>query len=174
MSLYDSKTFDRYFRGGVGRNDFPSILGSIAHLLTDKEIGGIISGCWCAPEYPVQHLGKREWIRLFKHAGFVDGDGPADRPADPVRLWRGCINVGAYGAAGMSWTADRDKAQWFADRCTWQSLGLFGVQVSGDVLEAVVQPEALLAQISSRSESEYVINPYMRSKIAHVSTELAA
>ncbi len=90
------------------------------------------------------------WVDLFDEAGYtVDGQS-APRPTQPVTLYRGCHHDRRFG---MSWTADLERARWFADR----DLGLG----PGLVYVTTADPKSLLAFIGDghRRESEYVVDP---------------
>lgn len=76
---------------------------------------------------------QRDWMALWKRAGYSDDGRPAERPDSPVRLWRGSTR-------GLrrrwSWTDDSDRARWFADR-----VSLLGIDV-GSVWTVLAPPAA--------------------------------
>lgn len=107
---------------------------------------------WVATEYPEQNGGTERWQGLWESLGFIDDDGPAVRPAEPLRLYRGVgdereVEEGPYG---MSWTDDLDQAQWFAERFSYG-------QGEGMILVADVEPERLYAHFTERMESEWLV-----------------
>lgn len=67
---------------------------------------------------------------------------------DPIPVYRGCW---AGNAAGWSYTVDREKAKWFANRCAMDGQPL--------LLEGSVAKADVLAYLYSRGESELVIPP---------------
>ncbi len=121
--------------------------------LTRGELRTVIGDVWSA-EWPAAALGQREWISLFRTAGFVADDG-RQVPAEPMKVYRGST----WGRRrGMSWTEDRARAEWFAARWNARETG------AGLVFETTVQPEAVLALIGiegGRDEAEVVVDPAM-------------
>lgn len=82
-------------------------------------------------------------------AGFTVDGSPAQRPNQPVTLWRGIV---PRLRRRMSWTSDCLLAQKFA-------LEGFRERPKGFVYQTSAPPEALLCvNHASRRESEYVIN----------------
>jgi hypothetical protein len=91
-------------------------------------------------------LRRKEWLQIFRAAGYQDGEQPA-KPPDSVTLWRGGVR-----RTGMSWTADRDLAVWFQRRFDREQGRLWTVTVG---------PDRLLARYHEdyRNEDEYVVDP---------------
>ena len=56
---------------------------------------------------------------------------------------------GSEYKCGMSWTLDRSKAEWFADR----------FNTDGKVFELVINKSSTYGYFSDRGESEIVVNP---------------
>jgi hypothetical protein len=158
MTIYS----DRWdYASRLGRNELPWWLLEAEPGLTDEEMADVIADCWTGPEFPEQTIKPRNWVRMFRRAGYVHDDKPAAPPTEPVRLYRGCA---AWRWRGMAWTEDRAKAEWFAARVArWSPDG------EVVVAEALVQPVALLVQIDERSEAEYVFNTAMTSKVRIIS-----
>lgn len=104
---------------------------------------------WMLTEVPSQ-IPRRQLVRMFEQAGWctdvTDGDVPSPRPDIPLTLYRG-VHLKRL-AKGLSWTTDPSKAEWFARR----------FEHGGHVYETTVQPEHLLARLTARGESEYVVN----------------
>lgn len=92
-------------------------------------------------------LSLAQWRSLFTQAGYAQDGVPADRPAEPVRLYRGATVEGKHG---MSWTSSLDTAKFFA-------IPTLGDE--GTIWTAVFEPEHLLARITARGEHEYVVDP---------------
>lgn len=151
----------------AGRNDWPALLARAALIdadpLDEAELPYAITRAWLAAEWPLRCLDAFTWLTLFECAGaevaslhyISDDDGDDDERVfmapkaelpDPMTLWRGAM---PDGAAGMSWTEDRSRAQWFARR--------FGD--GPQVYRADIHPDFVLAQIRGRGEAEYVIHP---------------
>jgi len=70
----------------------------------------------------------------------------------PFTLYRGVGGVGrARRIRGLSWTANRDRAEWFASRAS-----LFRLKDAA-VYRAVVPRELVLAYVTAREEDEYLV-----------------
>lgn len=110
---------------------------------------------WTLTEFPYQ-IGKVTAIKAFKLAGWmtdVTGDANDDDappcPSIPVTLYRGC--GGQRARTGLSWTADPEQAEFFANR--WK-----GDKGEPIIFKATVEPWRLLAYFGQRGEAEYVVN----------------
>jgi hypothetical protein len=116
--------------------------------LTGADMRDVVADVWCAAEWPQGALGIAIWTMFFRMA-----DYPA--PGGPLTIYRGATQG---RCRGMSWTTDRDKAQWFSQRfvATHDPAYVFAVEVP---------PEAVLADIDavkgngSRHEHEIVVDP---------------
>lgn len=138
---------------GVGRAHAPGLMWDLHALgVLSKDSYLETAGVWSMVEYPIRALDGDGWQELFDEAGYtVDGE-PAERPTKPVRLYRGAVDE---SACGWSWTDDLGVARKFASGELWHSGGR-----AGRVWVATVEPWRLLARISDRQESEYVVDPY--------------
>jgi hypothetical protein len=58
-------------------------------------------------------LGQRRWIQLFRMVGFISDSAGTTRPDHQLLVYRGATR---RRRRRMSWTTNREKAQWFADR----------------------------------------------------------
>lgn len=102
-----------------------------------------------------KYLHPDEWREVFRLAGYRHNDDPADRPTEPLQLWRGAT---PELRAGFAWTDLRDAAWMFASG--------FMVQPDvGMVWRATVEPERLLAKITHsgtrhrwQHHAEYVVD----------------
>ncbi len=110
----------------------------------------LIAGAWCMAEYPERSLPLADWREMFAAAGYTVEGQPAERPAEPVTLYRGAVHA---RRRGWSWTADREIAQRFAS-------GDFYRRQLGAVYVTSAPPSALLCRIhaTGRSEDEYVVD----------------
>ncbi len=97
-------------------------------------------------------VGQREWVSMFRTAGFVtDDEKYRPFPTEPLTVYRGTT---WGGRRGMSWTEDRERAGWFAGR--WNPTAL--------VFEVRIDPAAVLARLGvpgGRDEHEVVVDPVM-------------
>lgn len=135
----------------LGRNCFPALVDSLyLEALLTPEVGAVVvPSAWSAVEFPSRALGEDEWRELFAFAGYTVEGVPADRPTEPLLLWRGAL---PEHRDGWSWTDDPELAQWFADRRHHRG--------QGRVWTARVEPGRLLARISQvrAGESEHVVD----------------
>ena len=74
---------------------------------------------------------------------------------NPVTVYRGVTSYNAKNIKALSWTLDRDTAEWFAHR--------FGEE--GAVYKAQIPKEHILAYFNGRNESEVVVNPQYLEQI---------
>ena len=135
----------------AGRNAGPWLLSDAKCFgaVSDVTIVAVTADVWSGAEYPQDWLRQVDWLDLFTVAGFAIDGRPADRPTQPVTLWRGCP---PKLRRHMSWTSDRELARKFAFD------GLRG-RPKGALYQTTAPPEALLCiNHISRQESEYVIN----------------
>ncbi|HMG43038.1 MAG TPA: hypothetical protein VK611_17030 [Acidimicrobiales bacterium] len=135
----------------AGRANGPRLLQSwfINGRLTSDDLHKVLADVWTGAEWPAQSLGVATWVHLFRMAGIVSDDG-GPPPTEPLTAYRGAT----WGRRrGMSWTTDRERARWFADR--------FAVLGPAFVFTAEVPPGAVLALIGEkyRSEGEVVVDP---------------
>jgi hypothetical protein len=145
----DAETFTRACMH-VGRNDGPSLLfdlyygGALAvHLYPE-----VVAAVWSMAEFPANLLPPETWVELFEEAGYTQDGKPASRPEQPVTVYRGCHHERRFG---MSWSTDRERAKWFADRFSG----------FGNMYVFTAPPMSLLAFIHhevGRGEEEYVID----------------
>lgn len=136
-----------------GRNQCPGLLFD---AWTTKEISAqtvtaLVGPVWCDAEFPEACLKRSYWLELFAVAGYTVDGKAAPRPDAPVTLWRG---ADFSRRRGMSWTADREIAEWFA---TSQSRD----RAYGWLFQVKARPSSLLCfngGPDSRGEAEYVVN----------------
>jgi hypothetical protein len=132
-------------------------LPAFAHLVIDADaltaaaVPELVRYAWTGPEWPEANLDSGLWRAMFHRAGYLTDDGPTDRPSGPQGpLWRGATHSRRLG---MAWTADRDRAVWFADR--------FGTALGDEAhvwrLDAV-RAGRVLARFDGRGEAEVVVN----------------
>ncbi len=130
----------------MGRNELPELLEFTWHRLPQDQLIVAVGDAWSMCEFPEQRMPRREWVPIFRTAGYHDGLQPAD-PPERLTLWRGGVK-----RTRMAWSADREQAEWFQRRPGSLPGKLWTVTVGGD---------RLLAHYGShhRGESEYVIDP---------------
>lgn len=143
----------------AGRISGPDLLLAAwwTRSITSEVVTAVITEVWALCEYPSTHATREVWLKLFGVAGYTVDGRPAARPTEPMRLYRGCTSG---RTRQMSWTTDRDKAKWFADR--------FGQFADGGrvrhayVYQTDCPPGALLGlpgTMGREDEHEVIINP---------------
>lgn len=136
----------------AGRNEYPELLAMAVLMhdtLTDSaEIAIGIHLAWSSAEFPERYLDRGIWLMLFRRVGFIEDDRVAKRPDTPVIVYRGAIPANRFG---MSWTDDRERAEWFARR--FDALG-----ANGRLYTLTVPSRKLLARVTVRNESEWVVD----------------
>lgn len=123
---------------------------------TPPEFWGLLSHVWTDSENIYQHLDT--WMAVWdesipdRHYVMTEEERAilADLPAT-IEVWRGV----KYDSAveGMSWTIDRDKAIWFANR--W-----IRKDDTPKLVTATVEKDDVLAYFDGRGESEIVAQPH--------------
>jgi hypothetical protein len=122
----------------------------VADKMTDRRYWETLSTIWSDTENGWQNLS--EWERLF------DSDRPERRYVmdeeeffyyeklpDSVTVYRGCQKN--QNENGLSWTFDKEKAQFFATR----------LKKNGIVLERTVSKNQIVAVLLGRGEQEAII-----------------
>lgn len=97
------------------------------------------SGSWfpCSVPFPLGISWVRENCRQYQEL------------EDTVTVYRGVTSYNAKNIKALSWTLDRETAEWFAHR--------FGEE--GTIYEAQVRKEHILALFTGRNESEVIVDP---------------
>jgi hypothetical protein len=137
--------------GLAGRNAGPHLLDFAwaSQVISPDTVTRVTSHVWSGVEYPQDWVTRASWIDLFSTAGFTIDGHLAERPTEPVKLWRGCV---PRLRRRMSWTSDLEMARKFA-------FGMLRGREEGAVYETAAPPYALFCiNHISRKESEYVIN----------------
>jgi len=137
----------------LGRNHGPALLGDLEAegLLTPPAAAAHVGAVWSMAEYPDRYLDHDTWRELFRLAGYTVDGVPAERPVEPLTLYRGSV---PERRANWSWSDRLDVAQRYA-------AGGLGRRPPGVVWQATVEPWRLLARNAgpdSRDESEYVVD----------------
>jgi hypothetical protein len=116
--------------------------------LVPEDYAELVSYTWSIAEFPGLSLSKRHWLGLWRKAGFTMDGKPAERPTEPMLLWRAAHPT--Y-KRGFAWTDSRKVAEWFLQARYGRNHRLY---------EVVAPPDRLLAYIhdSGRGESEWIID----------------
>lgn len=137
------------------------------HLST-KDLSMILADAWMQAENPNMdaNVSKRELVAMFKGADkavLMDADEckRLSELEESVTVYRGVTPYNARNVKALSWTLDKAKAKWFANR--------FGQ--SGKVYKAEIGKQDILAFFMGRNESEIVLNPYKLKNITEAMEE---
>jgi hypothetical protein len=123
----------------------------------------VLLNVWMMPAHPESLLPLLDWVNLFRQAAFP-------RPSEPVQLFRGAL---PSRRRGMAWTADPERAHWFAHR--WE--GNRGQHAR--VYSLTAPPDAVLCDVDGWSadvgflvgfadESELVLDPFRMGRPVRV------
>lgn len=137
----------------------PYKLGFLKHaapLLSEQDAALFLSQAWIISEAPNldPNWSKRGLLSLFRAIDpqkLMSGEEYALFRGldDVVTIYRGVTSYNAKNIKAMSWTLDRDTAEWFAHR--------FGED--GTVYKAQIAKEHIYAVYTGRNESEVIIDP---------------
>jgi hypothetical protein len=140
-------------------NEQSLLLSRLWDILPDKQRPTAIAYAWTGADPPEQILPTDEWLKMFRAVGYIDDahlgthiqDGYLGTPPAQITLWRGGVRK-----TGMSWTADRKRAEWFQHRrydhvSDWNP---------GKLWTATISADHVLAHFHVlRPEDEYVVDP---------------
>jgi hypothetical protein len=133
----------------TGRIYGPQSLYRLDHYnaIQPKAYAEIVSQVWSMAEFPSHSMSRADWRRMWRKAGFTMDGTPADRPTEPVRVWRAAT---PRFKGSFAWTDDKERALWF----------LRHRRAGGRLYTALVPPGRLLARIheSGRRESEWIVD----------------
>lgn len=144
---------DRNYNRVVFLHERPYRLEAFIHLvrsLNDVEYWRLLSDIWIDTEN--QHAYLQEWRALLKsdrecREEMMSDEDKVAFSALPtlVTVYRGCQK--GLNENGLSWTTDRNKAEFFAHRFRKQ----------GMVLERQVRKSEIVAMLTGRGESEVIV-----------------
>lgn len=127
-----------------------------APLLSEQDAALFLSQAWISTEAPNDdpNLSKRELLSLFRAIDpqkLMDEEeyGLFHSLEDVVTVYRGVTGYNAKNIKTLSWTLDRDTAEWFAHR--------YGE--NGTVYEAQIGKEHIHAVFLGRNEAEVIVDP---------------
>ncbi|MEV4505443.1 hypothetical protein [Streptomyces klenkii] len=135
----------------AGRLDGPALLFDawFGKTIDAGTLAAHVGRVWNMAEYPDAALDHSTWRRLFAAAGFTADGQTAERPAEPVELWRGSV---PERRADWSWSTRRTVAEGYATGTGARR------PTTGRLYRVVAPPSALLAYNSGRDEDEYVLD----------------
>ena len=125
-------------------------------FLSKEEFSKILSDAWARSENPNSdpNFTQKELVSMFKQADPTILMDQAERKRlaeleDTVTVYRGVTSLNADNIRAMSWTLDKEVAEWFAHR----------YKEDGTVYEAEINKKYILALFMERNESEVVVDP---------------
>lgn len=146
----------------------PYVLGFLkyaAPYLAKEEFSTILADAWIRSEQPNHdpNLPQSRLLAMFRAADpaiLMDDEERKllDTLEDTVTVYRGVHSAKSNGVNAMSWTLDKDTADWFAGR--------YGRQ--GFVYEAKINKEHIHALFLGRNESEVIVDPKYLTDITQV------
>ena len=135
--------------------------------LSEKDFASILADAWIRTEAPNSdpNLSKRDLLSMFKAtdpALLMDKEDYREFLAldNVVTVYRGVTSKNAQNVKALSWTMDRNTAEWFANR--------FGE--NGTVYEAQIQKQHIYAYFSGRNESEVIVDPKYLMELTQLQT----
>lgn len=131
--------------------------------LDKDDLAKVLAYMWIHTEEPRNdpNLSKSKLLSMFKSAEPTALMNDAEfrdfqNLPDTVTVYRGVTSYNSKNVLALSWTLDRDKAEWFAHR--------FGED--GTVYEAQIDKEHIYALFNGRDESEVIVDPKYLQNIA--------
>ena len=128
---------------------------AVPHL-GKEDFAKILANTWIRTEDPNSNpnLSKSKLLTLFKSADpqiLMDESEYQQFSSlpDKVTVYRGVTFYNAHNVKALSWTLNRDTADWFAQR--------FGE--NGTVYQATVDKQHIYALFNGRNESEVIVDP---------------
>ncbi len=126
------------------------------NYFSQEDFSKFLSDAWIMCEAPNgdPNFTQKQLISLFKKADpkylMTDNDYQAFQGLnDRLIIYRGVTSNNAHRVKALSWTTDRETAEWFAQR----------FDEDGTVYEAEIEKEHIFAYFNSRNESEVIVNP---------------
>lgn len=129
---------------------FISLIDEIGADITDAQYWQILGEIWTDTENAHQNI--NEWADLFgadradRHLLMTEDEiAELNALPDTLTIYRGCIH--GLNEDGISWTTDRNRAEWFANRFQ-------NPDGTPCVLQQQIAKSEVIAYITRRSESE--------------------
>lgn len=138
--------------------------------LSNTDFSRLLADAWTHEENPNMdaNVNIRTAISWFKQANKTELMTPEDYEIycnlpDEFEVYRG-VSIGRT-PKGLSWTRNRDKAEWFMHRFENRQEGAYG-----SLLRATINKQNALAYFNTRDEDEIVVDYYqIQSNIQTVS-----
>lgn len=139
----------------INKPYLPVFFKKINSFLSDRDFAEFLSETWIQTEFPNSdiNVSKKDFVRFFKKANkeiLMDPDEYQiykDIP-ERIKVYRGLQKNAEVSA--LSWTLDRNVAEWFATRFHNQD---------PKIAEGWINKSAVLAYFDGRNEKEIVLDP---------------
>lgn len=142
-----------------------TFLNLASPYLSKKDFSEILSSAWVMCEAPHNDpdVSKSDLISMFKSAdpqSLMDDDEYKQFQTmdDTVTVYRGVTSYNADNVKTLSWTLNKETAEWFAHR----------FDEDGTVYEAQVDKEHIYAVFNGRNESEVILDPQYLTDITEI------
>ncbi len=133
-----------------------TFLKFIREYLSTKDLSLILADAWIRSENPNMdaNVTKSDLVEMFQQSDkdilmSDDERRLLESFGETVTVHRGVTSYNAKNVKALSWTTDKERAEWFAHR--------FGE--CGTVYRAQIRKRNILAFFIGRNESEIVLNP---------------
>lgn len=134
-----------------------AFLKEIEDRLSNKDLSALLRSSWMRIEFVSDNpvFSKAQFVRLFRKcdpASLMEPDEYAfyQNLPDTLEIYRG-VRKDSKKVEGMSWSTNKETAEWFADRFSMKRAG-------GDVYRAIIDKRDILAYFSGRNEDEIVVD----------------
>lgn len=148
----------------IRKPDRFNVLYIIKDLLEEKEFNDLLSATWIGTEFPYMY-GVRFLNGLFKRSKpelLMNKEELEyyNYIPDFITVYRGIQNLGGKKKTvrGLSWTLNKQKAVWFANR----------FHGKGDLYKAMIKKKDIYCYFSGRKEDEIVLNPYCLKTVERI------
>lgn len=127
-----------------------------SHHLSKKDFSEILADAWIRSENPNNdpNLTQHELLSMFqsaesKHLMSQAEMNTLDALDATITVYRGITSYNAKNVKALSWTLDRNVAEWFATR----------FDEDGTVYQAQIAKSHIYAYFNGRNESEVIVDP---------------
>lgn len=136
-----------------------------APYLSSEDFAKILSDAWISSENPNDdpNLSQRDLVEMFELADKEELMSEREKQIfdnlpTVVTLYRGVTSYNADNVKALSWTLDKDVAEWFSKR----------FDEDGTVYQANIHKNHVLAYFAGRNESEVIVDPKFLFEITSI------
>jgi hypothetical protein len=143
--------------------------------IDSKTLRALLAEVWVSEDAPGLRHEQSEIVGIFRAAGFVSDSVPKKRrPRKPLLVYRGCHPA---VARGLAWSLDQKEAKWFATE--YHELAVVRALLAdpalklappqaGRLYRTMVMPNAVLAILHGRNETEIIVDPSMLGEVEEI------